>query len=332
MGFLSLLMAVVGLVLLIACTNVASLLLARATARRRETAVRLSLGASRGRLIRQLLTESVVLSLVAGAAGVVLASWATDALMAFKPPLPFPVELDLRLDARVLGFTLLLSLLTGIVFGLVPALQASRHELVPALKDDAVVAGRLFERWSARKLLVVSQVALSLVLLVGAGLFLQSLRNAQRIDVGFDPRNLLLLSTDLRLNGYAEPAGRQFYAQLLQRAKALPGVQSVTLATHLPLGLGGQRSRITIEGYQRARARTWRSTTPRSARPTCGRWAFRSCAAATSTSATARAPPESWSSTRRSRAATGRARIRSGRSSGWARAAGLPAGRSRSWG
>jgi predicted permease len=249
LGFFSLLLGVVGLVLLIACTNVASLLLARAAARRRETAVRLSLGASRGRLIRQLLTESVLLSVAAGGLGVLMAVWAIDVVMAFRPPVPFPFELNLRIDAGVLGFSFLLSILTGLAFGLAPALQASRPDLLPALKDDAL-AHRASGAWSPRRLLVVAQFAMSLVLLIGAGLFLQSLRNAQRIDLGFEPRNLLLLTTDLRLNGYAEPAGRDFYRRLLERSAALPGVASVSLASHVPLGLEGQRRGITIEGYE----------------------------------------------------------------------------------
>ena len=250
LGFLALLLSVVGLVLLMACTNVASLLLARATARRREIAVRLSLGASRGRIIRQLLTESLMLSLLAAVVGVVVALWATDLLMALRPPVPFPVALDIRLDLRVLGFTLVLAVLTGLVFGLAPALQASRPELLPALKDGSAGGGHAGSRWAPRRLLVVAQMAMSLVLLIGAGLFLQSLGNAHRIDLGFESANLLLLSLDLRLNGYAEPRGRQLYEQLLERANALPGVRSASLAAEVPLGLGGTRRGISIEGYE----------------------------------------------------------------------------------
>ena len=250
LGFLALLLTVVGLVLLMACTNVAGLLLARATARRREIAVRLSLGASRGRIIRQLLTESLVLSLLAAILGIAVASWATDLLVAFRPPVPIPVALDLRLDLRVLGFTLLVSILTGLVFGLAPALQASRPELLPALKDGSAAGERAASRWSPRRLLVVAQMAMSLVLLIGAGLFLQSLGNAHRIDLGFDRANLLLLSLDVRLNGYDEPRGRLLYEQLLERANALPGVRSASLATEVPLGLGGTRRGIWVEGYE----------------------------------------------------------------------------------
>jgi predicted permease len=249
-GFLGLLLAVVGLVLMIACSNVASLMLARAGARRRETAVRLALGASRGRLVRQLLTESLLLSLLAGALGLLLASWATDLLVALRPPVPVPVALDLELDGRVLVFSLALSMLTALGFGLLPALQASRPELVPALKDETPGSGR--SAGSSRRLLVIVQMAVSVVLLIGAGLFLQSLRNAQGIDPGFDARNLLLLTTDLRLNGYPESAGREFYRRLLERAGALPGARSASLATGVPLGLSSRRRGITIEGYRPA--------------------------------------------------------------------------------
>jgi predicted permease len=249
LGFFSLLLAVVALVVLMACTNIASMLLARAAARRRETAIRLSLGASRTRLIRQLLTESLLLSLVAGAAGVLLALWATDLLMAFRPPVPFPFELPLTIDARVLGLTLLVSTLTGLAFGLVPALQASRPDMVPALKDEAA-AGGAASSWSPRQLLIVAQVALSLVLLVGAGLFVQSLRNAHRIDLGFEPRNLLLVSIDPALVGYKAEARPELYRRILERTRALPGVLSASLSTHVPLGLSGQRRGISIEGYE----------------------------------------------------------------------------------
>jgi predicted permease len=250
LGFLALLLSVVGLVLLMACTNVASLMLARATARRREIAVRLSLGASRGRIVRQLLTESLVLSLLAAAIGIMAALWATDLFMALRPPVPLPVALDLHLDLRVLGFTLLLSLVTALIFGLAPALQASRAELLPALKDGSAAGTHGASNWSPRRLLVAAQMAMSLVLLIGAGLFLQSLANAHRIDLGFERTNLLLLSLDLRLNGYDEARGQRLYEQLLERANALPGVRSASLATEVPLGLGGRRRGITIEGYE----------------------------------------------------------------------------------
>jgi macrolide transport system ATP-binding/permease protein len=247
--FMTLLMAVAGLVLLIACANIANLLLARATARRKEIAIRLALGAGRGRLIRQLLTESVLLALLGGGAGLLLAGWCAELLTAFKPPLPIPVELDLQGDWRVFGFMFGLSLLTGIVFGLTPALAASRPDVIASLKDDiglAITGGR---PGRLRGSLVVTQVALSLLLLICAGLFLRSLRNASSIDPGFDAENLLALSMDLHLQGYDETKGRNFTNQLLERVRSLPGVDSASMTDQLPLGFEGARRAFTIEGY-----------------------------------------------------------------------------------
>ncbi len=244
--FMALLMAVVGLVLLIACANVANLLLARAAARRKEIAIRLALGAGRWRLICQLLTESVLLALLGGGVGLLLARWGADVLMLFKPPLPVPIELNLTTDWRVLGFLFGLSLLTGIVFGLIPALAASRPEVVDALKDES---GGGTSRGRLRGALVVVQVTVSVLLLIGAGLFLRSLQNAGAIDPGFDADNLLVLSMDLQQQGYDKARGEQFNAQLLERTRALPGVVGVSLADNLPLGMGGSRRGITIEGY-----------------------------------------------------------------------------------
>ena len=250
--FTSLLMTVVGLVLLIACANVANLLLARAAARRKEIAIRLSLGAGRGRLIRQLLTESVLLAMLGGGGGLLLAAWGADLLMAFKPPVPIPIELNLHGDWRVFGFMFGLSLLTGIVFGLVPAWAASRPDVVGALKDEssaasaASVGGR---RGRLRGALVVVQVAVSLLLLICAGLFLRSLQNASSIDPGFDADNLLVMSMDLQQQGYDEARGSNFSAQLLDRVRTVPGVVSAGLTDELPLGLGGSRRGLTLEGY-----------------------------------------------------------------------------------
>ena len=176
--------------LLIACANVANLLLARATARRKEIAIRLSMGAGRLRLIRQLMTESVVLALLGGAAGLLVAFWARDLLVASRPPQFFFGPVDLNLDARVLVFTFLISIATGIVFGLVPALQASRSNLVVELKERTGQPGRSGARFNVRSVLVVAQVALSLVSLIGAGLFLRSLRNTERVDPGFEQRRV----------------------------------------------------------------------------------------------------------------------------------------------
>jgi predicted permease len=245
--FMALLMTVVGLVLLIACANVANLLLARAAARRKEIAIRLSLGASRGRLIRQLMTESILLSTLGGIGGLLLAAWGANALMTFKPPVPVPLDLDLGVDWRVLGFTVGVSLLTGILFGLAPALAASRSDLVSSLKDDSGAVGR--GRGRLRGALVVVQVALSLLLLIGSGLFLRSLRNASTIDPGFDADNLLVMTMDLQLQGYNETTGRNFIKSMLERVRALPGVAGASLTGELPLGLGASRRGVTIEGY-----------------------------------------------------------------------------------
>ncbi len=250
-AFLVLLQVVVGLVLLIACANVASLLLARATARRREIAVRLSLGASRWRLVRQLLTESVLLALLAGGAALLLALWATQALMAFQPPLPVTLALDLSLDAPVLLFTLLLALATGVLFGLAPALQASRFNLLGALKEEGSLTGG-WPRSRLRNLLVIAQVALSLLLLMGSGLLLRSLANAEAIDPGFEPEGVLLASVDLQLQGYGESEGRALFERLQARLESLPQVESASVATILPLGLAAGRRGIRIQGYERA--------------------------------------------------------------------------------
>ena len=242
--FLALLMTVVALVLLIACANVAGMLLARATGRLKEMAIRLSLGAGRRRLARQLLTESLLLSLAAGAAGVLLAIWGTGLLMRFQPPLPVSIALDLGLDGRVLAFTLGVSLLTGVLFGLAPAMEISRPELVPALKDGGT--GERKRSW--RSVFIVAQVALSLFLLIGSGLFIRSLQNALAVDLGFDPRNLALLSMDLSIAGYTE-TDAAFYRQLLERVRSVPDVEIATLTAELPLGLGGSRRGISVEGY-----------------------------------------------------------------------------------
>jgi predicted permease len=241
----------VGLILLIACANVANLLLARAAGRRREIAVRLAVGASRFRLVRQLLTESLVLALLAGAAGIVIAFWGSGMLLAFVPAADFPVGLDLGVDRRALAFALVLSVTTGVLFGLMPALRASRIDVVDAIKEDGagVAGGRSRSRF--RSGLVVAQVALSLVLLVSAGLLLKSLRTAQRLDLGFDSHGVLLGSLDLFGAGYDDTKGRSFARDLLSSTSALPGVESATLARRVPLSFGGTSSTgLRVEGYE----------------------------------------------------------------------------------
>lgn len=230
-----LLLAVVGLVLLIACANVANLLLARTTLRRKEIAIRVTLGATRGRLIRQLLTESVLLSCFGGFVGLLLSTWITYVLVALKPAVPMPLNVYFHTDWRVLAFTLLLSVVTGIVFGLAPALQASKHELVPALKNEMDALSNKHGLFSLRSLLVVGQVSISLVVLIAAGLFLKSLRHAQAVDPGFDSTNVLTLTINAGAQGYDGTKATMFYQQLVERVAILPGVQAVSIAQSAPL-------------------------------------------------------------------------------------------------
>jgi len=224
------LMGVVALVLLIACANVANLLLARAAGRRREIAIRIALGASRGRLVRQLLTESLLLGLLAGGAGLLIAKASQSVLWSMRPPFLNPGDLDLELSGRVLGFAMFVSLLTGVLFGLVPALQLSRPQLVEHLKDRTNRASGYARLFALRNVLVMAQVALSLVTLVGAGLFLRSLQNAQRTDPGFDTSHLLLLSFDAGAEGYSGEASEAFQRTVLERVRAVPDVKAAVLA------------------------------------------------------------------------------------------------------
>jgi predicted permease len=243
-----LLMTIVGLVLLIACANVANLLLARAAVRQKEIAVRLSLGASRGRLIMQLLTEGTLLALIGGAAGLLLAYWAQGLLWSFRPPFLQADAVDLHPDLRVLLFTIGVSIVTGVVFGLAPAVQASRPDLVVELKEKTGAPSGSNRMFSLRNMLVAAQIALSLIALIGAGLFLRSLQNAQRINPGFDAEHLAVLSFDLGAQGYTEERGRQFQQRVLERAAAVPGVQAATLASTVPLFQGGFARTVFLEG------------------------------------------------------------------------------------
>jgi macrolide transport system ATP-binding/permease protein len=248
-NFVRLLMLVVGVVLVIACANVANLLLARARGRQKEIAVRLALGASRLRIIRQMLTESVFLSLVGGAAGLLVAVWLTELLSSFDQLSSF-AALEIKVDNRVLVFTLVVSILTGILFGLAPALQASRPDLVPALKDTPGGESSRQRRFGLRSLLVIFQVVLSMILLIGAGLFLRSLQKAYTTDLGFTVDNALLATVDLSAQGYNEAQGREFYKQLLERVETLPGVESASMAAYIPVNAGGSRDNVTVEGYE----------------------------------------------------------------------------------
>jgi putative ABC transport system permease protein len=244
-----LLIAVVGMVLLIACANVANLLLARASSRRKEIAMRLALGASRARLVRQLLTESMLLALMGGVAGLILAVWTNELLKATPPPTGiFSFNLDFHIDGSVLLFTLALSLLTGIVFGLAPAWQSSRPDLVAALKDEAQSTFHGQWRFNLRNVLVIAQVALSLMLLIGAGLFLRSLRHAHSIDPGFDTNKILTASLNINLLRYTKTQGKEFYRQVIERIESLPGVQSASLARVVPISGGGRITSLVLEG------------------------------------------------------------------------------------
>ena len=231
---LYLLLGVVGLVLLIACANVANLLLSRAAGRQKEIGLRLALGASRRRLMRQLLTESLLLSILGGLLGIIFAVWIKDGLIAVSLWGGQGMSsLEPRLDWRVLGFTLALSLLTGIIFGLAPAWRTTRVDLTPSLKDSGRGSSAVHRSLLSRGLVVV-QVALSLLLLVGAGLFVRTLLNLQRVDPGFNTQNLLLFEVQPSLIGYKDEKLRQIYGQISERLEALPGVQGVTFS-RMPL-------------------------------------------------------------------------------------------------
>ena len=248
-NFVMLLMIVVAVVLVIACANVANLLLARARGRQKEIAVRLALGASRFRIIRQMLTESVFLSLVGGAAGLLVAVWMTELLTSFDQLSSF-AALDVSVDSRVLVFTLIVSVMTGILFGLAPAIQASRPDLVPALKESQGRENSPNRRFGLRSLLVVFQVVLSMVLLIGAGLFIRSLQKAYTTDLGFAINNAMLVTVDLNAQGYNEAQGREFYKQLLERVESLPRVEAASMAAYIPVNASGSRDSIVVEGYQ----------------------------------------------------------------------------------
>ena len=255
----SLLMAIVALVLLIACGNVANLLMARATARRQEIAVRLSLGASRGRLVRQLLTESLLLAGLGGAAGVAIAFWARSVLWAYRPPFLQENALDLQFDSSVILFTVGVSLATGILFGLVPAMQSSRPNLVIELKERTSVPSG--SHWySVRNLLVVGQVGLSFIALASAGLFLRSLGNAQQIDPGFDADRLLILGVSPGTNGYDDARGAELYRRIIDRASSIAGVEAVSLATSVPLFNGGFGRTVFKDGQDTTDPRAGRMT------------------------------------------------------------------------
>ncbi|MGH9612627.1 MAG: ABC transporter permease, partial [Bryobacteraceae bacterium] len=242
------LMAIVGFVLLIACANVANLLLARATARQKEIAVRLALGAGRARLVRQLLVESLLLAGAGGIAGLLLAIWTDRLLLTFVPHGLSGLRISSTPDLGVLSFNFAVALVTGIVFGLAPALQSTRPDLAPTLKDQAgaVVGGGAVR---IRKALVVAQVTLSLLLLIGAGLFIRSLKNLRDLGPGFQPSNLYAFAVDPSLNGYSLPRGLNFYQELTRNLAASAGVRQAGFAA-VPILEGDEwDSTVTPEGY-----------------------------------------------------------------------------------
>ncbi len=251
LGVSAALMGLVALVLLIACTNLANLLLARASERSKEIAIRLSIGASRVRVIRQLLTESVMLAVVGGLFGILLAGWIIDLIIGLKPPIDIPMTLELHVDWRVLIFSMVISVFTGIVFGLIPALQSTKTDLVTALKD--VVSQSGVRRSWLRSSLVVAQIAVSLFLLVAAGLTLRALQQLRTMNPGFNPENAVTMSFDLSLQGYESDSGNQLRKQLLNRIESLPGVQSASVTDFMPLSMNYNGTQVLIEGAAQER-------------------------------------------------------------------------------
>jgi putative ABC transport system permease protein len=241
-------LGVSGLVLLIACANVANLLLVRAAGRRKEMALRLALGVGRGRLIRQLLIESALLSIAGAAAALALGRWGRDLLWTFRPPWMLSGDAALKFDGRVLGFTLLIAVLATLVFGLAPAWSATHADLATELRERRSPWTRAGHRVNVRSLLVMVQVALSAVALTGAGLFLRSLRNAQAVNPGFDAAHLATVAVDVKSRGFTAAQGREYYARVLERAGSLPGVASATLSFNPPFSALRARS-ISVEGH-----------------------------------------------------------------------------------
>ena len=250
LGFAGLFTVLVGLVLLIACSNISNMLLARATARQKEMAVRTALGASRSRLIRQLLTESLQLSLIGSILGVLLAPVCIKLLIAvLLPPSATALPIDIGINPRVIVITLTVGLITGLIFGLVPALHASRSDLLLAMKDDSPVLHTGSRRFGIRNLLVMTQISASLLLLVVAGLFVRSLQKAQQIDLGYNP-NVLKVRPEVESLDTRDTAARiRFYNELLERVRLLPGVEAASFADFIPSGGGRRQTTIGVENY-----------------------------------------------------------------------------------
>jgi predicted permease len=241
-------MAVVGLVLLIACANVASMLLARASSRQREIGIRLAIGASRRRLVQQLLTESLVMSLAGAAAGVLFAFWATRLLQSIPLPLPIPLAFDLRIDVRVLLFTLGATLVAGLLAGLAPAVQASSPNLTTGLKGGAQVTRWARPFWTLGDALVASQIAVTAVLLIVAALLGRSVIAAERVNVGIDVQHLAIVSTDPAMAQYTDDRTKRFWEDAVARVRAIPGVDAAALATRVPFSINFNRWSIFVPG------------------------------------------------------------------------------------
>jgi putative ABC transport system permease protein len=242
------LMLVVGLVLLVACANVASMLLARATGRHKEIGIRLAIGASRGRITSQLLTETLVMSLLGAGAGIGLAWALMQVALSIRLPVPIPLAFSLQIDGRVLLFTIIVTMLASVVAGLAPALKATRPNLVSELKGDSPAASVGSRRWTMRDGLVVVQIAVTMVLLVSSGLLTRSLIAAQKIGFGFEPHGIAILSTELGLIGYDDARGTRLFDQAVQRIRAISGVEAAAIVERTPFSINYNRTNIFVEG------------------------------------------------------------------------------------
>ena len=247
---LFMLMRISGVVLLLACVNVANLLLVRSVSRRREMAIRLSVGATRGRLIRQLLAESVILAVCGGGIAMLFTLWTAGTLGDFVPPVAeIPLAMTVNVDRAVLFATFIISILTGVIFGILPALRASSLQPASALKEESSSASGGMHKARLSGVLVVLEIAMSLLLLVCAGLFIRSVRAAQQFNTGFNPHHVLLYDYDLSGLGYESKSVDQFNRQLFDKLHAIPGVESATVADSIPLGFGSESSTVQAEGY-----------------------------------------------------------------------------------
>ena len=246
---LFLLMAISGVVLLLACANVANLLLVRSVSRRREMAIRLSIGATRWRLIRQLLVESLILAFCGGSIAMLFTLWTAGMFGDFIPPSNIPVVMDYHADSRVLYATLAISLLTGVFFGILPALRSSSLQPVTVLKEESGSASGGRKKARLSSVLVVAQIAMSLLLLICAGLFIRSFRLEQNFNPGFNPQSVLLESYDLGAVGYSRDSGMEFHRQLLAKLDAIPGVKSAALASWIPMSMTISQTAVDAEGY-----------------------------------------------------------------------------------